>query len=398
MAANTAILQLQASLQHLRDLVFKTDADFYDLLTIACACAVFWFVVFSIGKTILQKLTGDKPSWLREGIEKELSRMGGAAEINKDLGLDYTDEEFVEILMDRWFGEQMVTSQHLFGGALCIPSQLGLGDPSWASSLAVLGILSEVGFEIQDVVILFYTRLRHGPKRVPTIILVLCLLHHSLASGLGIPTILRYREWWVIHSICFDLQFGTSLLAPLGEYGKLLNVKKPDDLHRFKIVNILKVIIGVWTRGIHFIYLVTLAMISWYNDKAWTFLCVGSPVLLAFTGFNYMMILKPVIKTYMKFRNASAEYEALPADASDEQKRKSLANLGDLARELIEETDIIHPTDQFTAFFQSLQERKGKLDRRQTMTPRQKMMSMRSMRSMRLTRGVSAPPRAWKID
>ena len=72
-----------------------------------------------------------------------------------------------------------------------------------------------------------------------------------------------------------------------------------------------------------------------------------------------------------------------------------MANLEDVARELIEETENIDPTDRLAMFIDSLQERKGKIEKRQTMPPRQMLTSMRSMR---LTRGKSAPPRAWKMD
>lgn len=190
------------------------------------------------------------------------------------------------------------------------------------------------------------------------------------------------------------------MVVPLAEYGKLLDISKPNELRQFKIINILKLILFGWTRGIHFIYLVALALHGFYVDEAWSFLIVATPLLLAFFfGINLCFILLPAVKTYLKFRNASAEYEALPKDASEKQRATSMANLEDVARELIEETENIDPTDRLAMFIDSLQERKGKIEKRQTMPTRQMLTSMRSMRrSMRLTKGKSAPPRAWKMD
>ncbi len=390
-----AVIQLKEILHHLHDLIFKDDADFYDLLTIACACAVVWAAFFSIATPLLRNVTYGK-SWLRDGCERELLRIGGIKKLNEYLGTDKTHEEAIEEMMTGWAYDKVMITQHFVGGALCVPSMLGLGDPSWASSLAVLGILSEVGWEIEHTIIdLFYARLRYGAEKVPTPMIIGSLIHHSLSCCLGIPVALRYRQWWVIHSLCFDLQIGPGLVTPLAEYGKLLDITKPNGLRQLKIINIIKVIVFGWTRGIHFVYLVALALHGFYVDRAWSFVIGGTPVLLAFTVFNIYTIILPTMKTYLKFRNASAEYDALPKNASEKQRAMSWANVEDVARELIEETENIDPTDRLTMLIDSMQERKGKIERRKTMPPRQMLMSMRSMR---LARGKSVPPRAWKMD
>lgn len=189
-----AVIQLQEFLNHLHDLIFKDDADFYDLLTIACAWAVVWAVFFPIARPLLRKVTLGKP-WLRAGCERDLSRMGGFKTINEMHGTDKTHEEIITEMMMGWADEKIMISQHSLGGALCIPSMLGLGDPSWASSLAVLGILCEVGWEIEHTIVdLFYTRLRYGAEEVPTTMIIGSLIHHSLSCCLGIPVALRYRQ------------------------------------------------------------------------------------------------------------------------------------------------------------------------------------------------------------
>ena len=62
----------------------------------------------------------------------------------------------------------------MVGGILCLPSVLGIGDPSTAASLACLGILSEMGWEVEDFFMLFIKRfgLSNGKAKVPTAVSV----------------------------------------------------------------------------------------------------------------------------------------------------------------------------------------------------------------------------------
>ena len=401
MAATAAIInQLRVCRNNLHELIFKDDADAYDLLTIACAWAIFWALFFPIGKPLLWKATYGK-GWLRKGITKEVQRAGGWKAMNEAMGTDFTnEEELIAHMMWNWADFQIGTFQHMIGGVLCIPSLLGIGDSNWSSSLAVLGILSEVGWEIEHMVVdVFYPRIRYGAEKVPMIVIIGSLIHHSLATGLGIPLILRYRQWQILHALSFDLQFGPTLVAPLAEYGKLLDVANPSELCRFKIINLLKVIIVGWTRGINFVYLVVHAIIRWYNDKAWVFLIVGSPLLLAFTYFCCYFYVLGTVKTYLKFRNATAEYENVRDDTSKsvKEKRDSKANLEDIARELFEEDENIDPANQLTVFIGNMQDGERQINRRKTMPPH--LTRSLNTTSMRLTRrGVSAPAGEWKLD
>ena len=150
-------------------------------------------------------------------------------------------------------------------------------------------------------------------------------------------------------------------------------------------------IIYGWTRGIHFVYLVVRALIGWYQDRAWCFLIGGTLFFVTYTlSVNAPMMV--TFERYMKFRNASAEYEALPMDTPKKQKRASMVILENVAREFAESID--PAVDHLAVLMESFQEEESKFERRQTTTLRQKLVSMRSSSTWM----GSTPPCAWKVE
>jgi hypothetical protein len=112
----------------------------------------------------------------------------------------------------------------------------------------------------------------------------------------------------------------------------------------------------LWTRGIHWVYLITTLLLAFYRDQAWAFLFFGGLLSLGFSLFNYALCLKPFYKKFVKFLHVSAEYESLPADASADRRRSSVMQL-DLARAKLLEAEL--------ADFQSLFQ-KREVTRRQS--------------------------------
>ena len=166
---------------------------------LACVWGVFWAIFFLVANNLLTPLVYGK-EWLRRGIEREIERQGGVEAVegmNKMQGVNRTKEEWIELMMKQWVGGQLVMFQHAASGFLCIPSLLGIGDPSWASSIAAQGLLCEMGYELKDFVELPYKRLRYGKTKVPNVHLIMMTVHHSLTSTLAIPMIRRYRDWKV---------------------------------------------------------------------------------------------------------------------------------------------------------------------------------------------------------
>jgi hypothetical protein len=190
---------------------------------------------------------------------------------------------------------QSIYLQHFIGSLFCIPSILGIGDPSVASSLAVCGVLSEIGWELQDMIDILLTRLfnKEGKKIFPNVIVVILLVHHSLASGLGIPVILYYRHHRTLHWLCFDLQAAAGLALSITEITKLLDITNPKHMRLFKALNFIAFVTMVWTRLIHWTYLTASLFVTWYNDKEWVFLFFGVLISGVFTLFNYVLCVKP---------------------------------------------------------------------------------------------------------
>jgi len=321
--------------QHLLTIIFDDDPTVPQLLTVVAAFAFFWFIFFSIVKFTVRPLIHNK-KWLLDAISKDYER--GAKRQLKDLHIDMTKDEFIAFAVRDWPRMQSIYLQHFVGSFFCIQSILGIGDPSVASSLAVCGVLSEIGWELQDMIEIIWVRLFHkeGKKLFPDALVIIFLVHHSLASILGIPVILFYRHHKTLHWLCFDLQFAAGLALSIQEITKLLDISNPRQLRQFKVLNFIAFITMLWTRGIHWVYLITTLLLAFYRDQAWAFLCLGTVLSLLFSLFNYALCLKPFYKKFVKFLHVSAEYESLPADASADRRRSSVMQL-DLARaELIE--------------------------------------------------------------
>ena len=196
---------IQRQLNALIDTIFDDQATVHQLLALVAAIGVFWAIFFYLFAEIVRPLVYNKP-WLIAAGNRDYDR--GGKELNESLGLSKTREQFLETFMDMWPWNQAVFLQHAVGGMLCLPSLLGLGDEKMASSLACLGILAEMGWEIEDLTVWMYKRfaLPDGKTKVPNALLIVLAIHHSLTTILGMPMVLAYRDLKVLHWLCFDLQ------------------------------------------------------------------------------------------------------------------------------------------------------------------------------------------------
>ncbi|KAL7533505.1 hypothetical protein ACHAXR_005271 [Thalassiosira sp. AJA248-18] len=367
---------------YLHEIVFKEDATAHELLTIALACSVFWKIAFAVARPLILSQSYGGP--LRR-CEKEYD--DGGKEMLEEMGYKLSREEAIAAMLKEWVNWQVVNIQHLTGAMLCVPSLLGLGDPAWATSLAVCGVLSEMGWEIMDltetVYKYFFTELS-----VPLQSIILMLFHHSLTSVLGLPMVLHYRGLKALHCLCFDLQIGAAA-GILTEYSKFLNIKIPGELRQFKVVNLLLLVLMVWTRFLHWTSNVYAVLITWYHDEAWTFFAVGFFPLVAFSFFNGVFCVIPMYKRFKKFLHMSAEFESLPPDVSEKKKMQSVMSLEEAVGDLLQNEE-----DNVILFLESFDGR-AKLARRQTMPP---LRGKTTWGSTRLMRGVSVPAHVWKEE
>lgn len=322
--------------------IFNEDATFLDLLALVLALAVFWFVVFAIAAAIIKPLVVGKP-WLIAAGERDYDR--GGKELWENIGSPKTKEEFVVSFMDLWAWNQTLAIQHLLGGAVClpaiIPGHLGL-DPSVAASLACLGILSEMGWEIEDQLTWIYKRFftKGGKEKVPNALLIILAVHHSMTTILGLPMILNYRYLSTLHWLTFDLQAAAAISLMVTEYTKLLDITKPNQLRQFQSLTFIALAIMIITRGFHWVYLCGSLLVMWYQEGKWGFLVVGTIISALFSLFNYGFCIEPFYKRFVKFMKVSAEYKKLPADAPARDRRASVINLEAAAAAVLKRNNI----------------------------------------------------------
>ncbi|KAL7553339.1 hypothetical protein ACHAWF_016614 [Thalassiosira exigua] len=317
------------------DIAFDDNATASQLLLIVVAFAFAWFVIFSVAKALIRPLVHNKP-WLLDALERDYER--SAKKMLAELNIKMTKEEAISWTMNDWPRMQCIYLQHIAGSLFCIPSILGIGDQSVASSLAICGILSEIGWELQDSLemILVRTFCKNGKAIWPDAIVAVFLVHHSLSSILGVPMVLFYRNNRSLHWLCFNLQFAAAVALAIGEYTKLLDVSRPSSLRQFTWLNFVVFVLMLWTRGFHWTYLCVDLFVTWFNDGAYWFLSIGVTLSSMFTVFNYLCCIKPFYRKFVKFLAVSGEYKALPPDASNEKRRRSVIDLDEAVAEMLE--------------------------------------------------------------
>lgn len=148
-----------------------------------------------------------------------------------------------------------------------------------------------------------------------------------MTTCLGLPVILNYRSLKTLHWICFNLQAAAATSLFITEYTKTLDVSKPGQLRQFRVLTFVALVVMVWTRGFHWLYLSAKFIMVWYQEKAWGFLSVGTFMILVFSAFNWILCIQPYYKRFRKFVRVSAEYSALPADAPPQKRRSSVLAL-----------------------------------------------------------------------
>lgn len=137
---------------YLVEIAFKEDASYQELFALSVAFGVFWTIFFEISKPIVRRHVCGKP-WFDKYVEREYER-------SKGLPGEMPKEEFFVELRKNWPNAIVMCSQHAAGAMLCVPALLGVGDASWASSLACLGLFSEIGFELYDLYVMRFLPLR----------------------------------------------------------------------------------------------------------------------------------------------------------------------------------------------------------------------------------------------
>jgi len=164
-------------------------------LSLAALNAVVWYVVITLATWLLMRTFRSKP-WRKRWLAMHKQTAEKAYMIVLD-----SDEAIYEMAC-AFLG---VLSQHLVGGLLCLPSALGYST-ELAFTLARHGTLCEVGWEVQDVVVRVWQCTASGAAgraKNPAGLVLILVLHHTMAMSLAIPMNLWYpRNHYVHEAVC----------------------------------------------------------------------------------------------------------------------------------------------------------------------------------------------------
>ncbi|KAL7539031.1 hypothetical protein ACHAWF_006272 [Thalassiosira exigua] len=320
-----SIFAFQSLPRRLVNTAFDPDATPHDLLVLVSSLAVFWWAIFGALHKVLHPFA-QRQQWLKQAMGREYDRVGMS--MCKALNVGWTRERYIEITLNDWPKMQGIYLQHFVGGALCVPAVLGFDD-SWATSLACLGVLSEMGWELADVTDIFVTRsmTTDGKERVPNTMVFILMVHHSMTLTMGLPMVLKYRELKEMHQMTFNLQWAAAIAISMNEYTKCLDLSKPRQMLTFRLLNGIGFVIMVWMRGIQWFVLSGRLLTIWYNDDEWAFVALGSIICVLISAFNIILCIYPYGKKMLKYgpvskkltRVDTAETVAAMPDSDDER-------------------------------------------------------------------------------
>ena len=322
--------------QHFYDVfvnaVFDENATLVDLLKVVSLLAVIIYALFSLFRPVLTSLAnGPLKIIMWKVVDMEFNRPD-KIEWQEVFGVTTKQEYYDRFMIGFWPDLMLIMIQHILGGCLAVPAVFGVGSftTSVRSSLACLGIMTEMGWEIQDLCTMYFYRIflgKEGEKKYPNAYVVLLSLHHSLTCVMGLPVILRYRDLPEVHRLVFDLQFAGGLMVLFGEITRPLDVTKKNELRIFVLVSTLMLLLTAWTRVFDWFYLLYKILARFIADENWTFLVVGSCVFMVFSIFNIFACVIPTYQRFVKFIKKLNEYESLPKDASASRRRTTVYEL-----------------------------------------------------------------------
>ena len=311
--------------------IFDENATGVDLLKVVAVLAALIFLMFALLEPILSMVVrGLLKDAVWKVVENEFNRRDKIKEM--EIFSITTKEEYADYVIGYWPQGFLIGLQHLVGGILSVPAVFRMEGflPQFRSSLACLGILVEMGWELQDLCRMIYFRLfkgEKGAKKYPNLVVMLLVFHHSLTCGLGIPAILNYRDLPELHRLIFDLQFVGGVMMILPEYTRVLDVKKRNELRQFVSISLFMFAITIWTRVFDWFYIIYILLTRFYADENWSFLIGGSIILSLFTLFNLFFCVNPLFVRLKKFAKKLVEYDLLPEDAPQEKRQSTIDDL-----------------------------------------------------------------------
>ena len=271
-----------------------------ELAKIVAFFAILWFIVLTTADAIIQPLLRNS-KWVIDAFQRNYKHSTTKKErkMLKKMDVLMTKEEYLQLAINGFPRFQANSLQHFVGTCFCVPAIFNIEefDSVTASSIAMLGILSEMGWELMDMLRMICVRIfrKNGKKLVPDGVILIDLAHHSLASCLGIPFILYYRDSRMLHWMVFDLHFSGVVWTNTLTITKFLDVSDPKQMRLFKVLNSICFVVFVWTRIIHWIYLASSLVRATLDSESWVFgLFVSYIALYVFTRYSFHIFVLPL--------------------------------------------------------------------------------------------------------
>merc|ERR1711971_1164894 len=90
----------------------------------------------------------------------------------------------------------------------------------------------------------------------------------------------------------------------------------------FLFNSFLMLVTTMWTRFFDWFYIVCKLVSTFYTDGNWTYLIVGTPILILFSLFNVFCIVIPTWTRFFKFHDKLKNFKALNTKSADETSRR----------------------------------------------------------------------------
>lgn len=204
--------------------------------------------------------------------------------------------------------------QHGVGGALCLPSVLGLASrlpPGLASALARQGALCEVGWEISDTIQRIYQRTcggELGKAKNPNALAVAFFMHHSCAQCMVLPLNLFYPENPYYHEGIFLLQGAAIGAFGIQQYGFTLDINTAAGLRKMKMASGTCLGIMTWGRILRYGYVWWKLISQFMEDRNSLVLKLAVPSVCMLSLFN-VGIMVDCIQKFLKFYDKNIEVD-----------------------------------------------------------------------------------------
>lgn len=279
------------------DTIFDEEASFTDLLQLTLVLAFLVFLCFSAAHPILLYLVQGalKPCFWAV-CEREYNQPSRLKELKHyGIAISNKQEYFDRAILRFWPNMMMIYTQHAISGMLAIPAVFGSFYSNYfpitkqdASSLACLGILLEIGWEVQDIARILYYRTWKGDKQMfPTKLVVFKCIHHMTAL-IGIPLILSFRDMPELHRVTFELQFTSVVYGFCDEYSRTLDTTKLVKLVESTFYWWVTATAFAWIRMFDFFYLMGTFLELFYSKEMWMQFSLCLVPTFIFSVFNIL--------------------------------------------------------------------------------------------------------------